>query len=108
MGFWKKEKSFIDPNSGARVTWWGSVKQAAGKAADVTYATVEQAISAYLQEDPQTASFLEKNNATLSVSALPDKYDNTPYQTVVNGKWVKTVGEYKAECRKSEWDHIAD
>lgn len=36
----------------------------------------------------------------IAVSGLPVEYDDTPCETYINGKFVRTVGEYKAEAAK--------
>lgn len=80
-----------------------------GKAADTVYSTAmnfQQASAEYLAKNPQLASFLAANNADLAPSSLPKEYDNVPYCTVLNGKMVHTIGEYKAECAKTEWDYL--
>lgn len=101
MGFWKKEKSFVDPNSGARVTWWGVAKDTAGKAADTTYSTaktVAEAIQQWVKENPKEARSLEKAGATLDYTILRDpKYRDVHFEgsVIVGSKWCNTVGEWQ-------------
>ena len=83
----------------------GFLSDLLGKAADTTYQSVEGAISHYLSKNPNLAETLDRHDATIAISSLPAEYDNTPYQTIVNGHMVHTVGEYKAECAKFQsWD----
>jgi hypothetical protein len=53
----------------------------------------------YLAKNPDLA-YLKTTN--VAVSSLPAEYDDTPYRTVINGTYTKTVGEYKAICQRFE------
>ena len=66
--------------------------------------TIEDAIKEYLSDNPKVASVLEKNNATLSVTHLPDKYNHINfdgYKIGPDGKYYNNLGEYKAACDKN-------
>jgi len=60
------------------------------------FKNIKSAISNYLSKNPALVSKLEEHGADVNISGLPSEYDNTPYETVINGVWVHTVGEYKA------------
>jgi hypothetical protein len=66
---------------------------------------IKAAISHYLNNNSGLANILESHNASVAVSGLPQEYDNVPYCTVVNGKMVHTVGEYKAAL-PNEYDYL--
>ena len=75
-----------------------------GKAADVTYTTVEQAIQDYLGKNPEVRTFLDGKDASLAITSLPAEYDSTPYHITFHGQEIKTVGEYKKVYEeKAKW-----
>lgn len=68
---------------------------------------VKAAISHYLGRNPLLVNALDKHGTDgIGITSLPSEYDNTPFETYINGKAVHTVGEYKAEVSKGTWDSI--
>lgn len=65
--------------------------------------SIKEAIKHYLNNNPKVKDSMDRMGAELSPSYLPSEYDSTPYCTVMsNGKFSKTLGEYKADVKKWE------
>ena len=64
---------------------------------------IKEAIQDFLNKNPWVEAKLDEAGAEVAVSGLPDEYNEVEYKTVINGKWVKTVGEYKTEASKYDY-----
>lgn len=62
------------------------------------FKNIKDAIKDYLNKNPDLNYDLGK--IKVAPAALPIEYNDTPYCTVVNGHFVHTIGEYKAEVVK--------
>jgi len=67
------------------------------------FKNINAAIKDYISHFPGGKEAMEAAGiAFVEVSALPDRYNNTPYETYVSGQAVHTVGEYKAAVRAGD------
>lgn len=77
----------------------------------LNFSSIKEAIAHYLSSlssnDRQSLARSGIINVSdIAIASLPKEYDKVEYQTVVNGKHVETVGEYKAEVAKmgNDWE----
>lgn len=60
------------------------------------FATVMEALIDYWNNLTPRERTIFPTPTSIGVENLPDRYNDTPYNTVIGGKHVKTVGEYKS------------